>query len=65
MYYSTNWNYLLVGPQVRKEINLTVFHTLESVKNEEKLLVRISTIVVVSITFIQLKDLAKAKIAYG
>ena len=50
---------------MRKEINLTVFHTLESVKNEEKLLVRISTIVVVSITFIQLKDLAKAKIAYG
>ena len=37
---------------MRKEINLTVFHTLESVKNEEKLLVRISTIVVVSITFI-------------
>ena len=61
MYYSTNWNYLLVGPQVRKEINLTVFHTLESVKNEEKLLVRISTIVLASITFIEVEFLDPAK----
>ena len=46
---------------MRKEINLTVFHTLESVKNEEKLLVRISTTVVVSITFIVVQFLDPAK----
>ena len=46
---------------MRKEINLTVFHTLESVKNEEKLLVRISTIVLASITFIEVEFLDPAK----